>query len=142
MAGTSYWSSDNGETWTNGSYAAYLTEPNTFGCDGAVSAAPMPRRTPVASVGPLQPPLLAPAATPPPRLFFSEPHGPAGRTSLRVWCSKDAGKTWIHYVELNPGAVAAYSALYADPDGETLVVVWEQRPTMLAYRLDISGWCL
>ena len=148
-AGTraSYWSYDDGETWTNGTYAANLVEPNTFGCDGAVTAAPLARGGAGSigggSNGRKSAAVPSPALSAlPPRLFFSEPRGPSSRISLRVWCSKNAGKTWQEYVELNPGEVAAYSALYAEPDGKTLVVVWEQQPTMLAYRLDISNWCL
>ena len=36
----SYWSHDDGATWSAGQIAANLTEPNQFGCDGAVIAVP------------------------------------------------------------------------------------------------------
>lgn len=122
----SYWSHDDGATWTDGVEARNLVEPNSFGCDGAVIAVP-PQHT-----------------STPPRLFFSEPAGPGSRISLRVWCSRDSGMTWDRYTEINTGNAAGYSAMVqventtsGNPD---LLVVWEDRPTMLSYRLSID-WC-
>jgi hypothetical protein len=104
-----------------------LAEPNTFGCDAAVASA------------------LSDSGPAPPRLFFSEPAGPGTRTTLRVWCSLDAGVTWGRYVEINTGDVAAYSALeIIQPnrsDPLMLLVVWEKSPTMLSHLLSVDDWC-
>eukprot|EP00039_Didymoeca_costata_P007616 m.101771 g.101771 ORF g.101771 m.101771 type:complete len:468 (-) comp13756_c0_seq1:23-1426(-) len=125
---TSYWSYDDGTTWSNGSEARNLVEPNSFGCDGAVIAVPNQNTT---------------LDSAPPRIFFSEPHGPGSRISLRVWCSLDAGKTWPRYTQFNTGQSAAYSALdYVMENGEpVLIVVWESEHTQLSYRLTVNDWC-
>lgn len=44
---------------------------------------------------------------------------------------------------INVGAVAAYSALeyYVENNATVLVVVWEQSPRILSYRLPVDDWC-
>lgn len=127
----SYWSHDDGTTWSPGVEAWNLVEPNTFGCDGAIVAVPTST--------------AAADGHTPPRLFFTEPSGPGGRISLRVWCSRDSGLSWDRYVGVNLGEVAAYSAVEVVRDAATreptLLIVWEQSPTMLSYRLSIDDWC-
>eukprot|EP00038_Savillea_parva_P015785 m.14881 g.14881 ORF g.14881 m.14881 type:complete len:494 (-) comp3211_c0_seq1:244-1725(-) len=127
----SYWSHDNGASWSSGQEARALTEPNSFGCDGAL----------VSTLADVKA-----GGSAPPRVFFSEPAGPGTRKTLRVWCSYDAGVTWGRYVEINTGAVAAYSALAVVPTSPTnstpaLLVVWEQAPTMLSHVLPLDDWC-
>eukprot|EP01065_Artemidia_motanka_P012817 TRINITY_DN1707_c0_g2_i2.p1 TRINITY_DN1707_c0_g2~~TRINITY_DN1707_c0_g2_i2.p1 ORF type:complete len:459 (+),score=154.32 TRINITY_DN1707_c0_g2_i2:57-1379(+) len=112
---TSYRSKDGGATWEAPQECFGVPEPNTFGCEGALLADKEPQANGVR------------------RLFFSEPHGPSSRISFRIWCSKDGGETWPHYVGINKGAAAAYS------EGK-LLAVWEQNPNMLSYAMD-TDWC-
>lgn len=141
----SYWSTDDGRSWSAGVEAVELKEPNSFGCDGALIAVPNRGDSRVDA---------APAN--PPRVFFSEPAGPGERISLRVWCSVDGGKSWKAYIGINQGDGAGYSALeyVTDPDGTSvLVVVWEgsvdaegnpankSTGTMFSHRLTIDDWC-
>ena len=111
----SYWSPDDGATWSAGAEARDLPEPNSFGCDGSLIAVPNKG----SSAG----------AHRPPRVFFAEPAGPSERISLRVWCSTDGGRSFSAYTGLNKGDGAGYSALEYVHDAATnapvLVVVWE-----------------
>lgn len=139
----SYWSHDDGRSWSAGVEAVELKEPNAFGCDGSLIA--VPNRAGSVAEG---------AA--PPRVFFAEPAGPDERISLRVWCSQDGGQSWIAYRGINQGDGAGYSALeyVATSDGTSvLVVVWEgsvdpqgnpaasSTGTMFSHRLTIDDWC-
>jgi photosystem II stability/assembly factor-like uncharacterized protein len=124
---TAYWSYDSGTTWTP-PVENELPEPNTFGCDGALITAFENNTT----------------SRQQPRVFFSEPFGPGSRSSYRVWCSLDGGRTWPRYAELNPGQFAAYSALEYLANENILVAVWEAQVqghgSMVSYRLPLD-WC-
>ncbi len=64
------------------------------------------------------------------------------RTTLGIHCSWDGGKTWPSQILVNPGDVAAYSVMSeVEENGvQKLLVVWEQKPNMLAYKFDLD-WC-
>jgi hypothetical protein len=143
----SYWSRDDGRTWTAGVEARELKEPNTFGCDGSLIAVPNRVVDSVAESA---------ASAHPPRVFFAEPAGPSERISLRVWCSVDGGESFKAYAGINQGDGAGYSALeyVTGADGTpVVVVVWEgsvdaegnpassSTGTMFSHRLTIDDWC-
>lgn len=137
----SYWSRDDGTSWSTGAEARELAEPNTFGCDGSVIAVPNGKVD----------------GQHPPRVFFAEPAGPGERISLRVWCSVDGGESWVAYTGINQGDGAGYSALEWVRDATTgsamLVVVWEgsvdaggkpaskSTGTMFSHRMTVDDWC-
>jgi hypothetical protein len=118
---TNYFSSDGGRTWSTPS-ACQIEEPNNFGCDASLTSATIPGMKKKA-------------------LFFAEPHGPVERISLMLHCSIDDAKTWSSWLEVNPLSVAGYSAMVPlRTNPSTLLVIWEQQPTMLSYAFNVT-WC-
>jgi hypothetical protein len=97
-----YRSVDGGVNWSAGK-AGNLTDVN---CEAAVVA--------MYDADPPRPAGSSRVTTTTTTLFFSEPHGP-GRRSLRIYCSRDHGKTWPSYIEINRGEAAEYSALLVLP---------------------------
>ena len=131
---TSYWSHDDGATWSPGAMAPYLAEPNTFGCDASLIAIPNTRtRTRARTDGDGSAQGLLP------RIFFAEPAGPGERVSLRVWCSTDGGLSFTAYTGINKGAGAGYSAMsyIEEGDAPVLVVVWEASKSRIGASLSL-----
>lgn len=135
---TSYWSDDDGGTFTEPT-ACPIKEDAGFGCSAGMVADPFPPKTDEngASTDQFR------NDTAPARLFIAEPAGP-DRVGLVVHCSLDGGHTWPFSTPVGDAdAVAAYSALRlvkTDEHEHRILVVWEMKPNMKATHVNTS-WC-
>lgn len=124
---TSYWSSDDGSTFSE-PVSCPVKEDEGFGCSAGLVADLIPPK--------------ALSGKQPARLFLSEPAGP-GRKGLVVHCSLDEGHTWPHSLRVDGDTPAAYSAIRVvetAPGKHSVLVVWEAKPTMKA-TLIATAWC-
>ena len=111
---TSFWSSDDGNTFTKPEMCP-IAEDAPFGCSAGL----------VSDQG---------------RLFLSEPRGPQ-RVGLVIHCSLDGGVTWpLNYPVGGAKDPAAYSAMRVIDNHQTLLVVYEFGSNFWAEQVPMD-WC-